>query len=89
MVLDISKSGFRVISGLDLARGAAIQVTLNSVAIFGVVCHSRKTSGDSFLAGVRIKNVVPAFEEQPLEAVSAAMPPPQASSYPRPRLPLR
>jgi hypothetical protein len=49
-------------SGLDLKPGAEIGMTLNSVAIFGAVRHSKKIGPDSFTAGVRITKVLPATD---------------------------
>lgn len=55
-LVDISRTGCRVVSVLDLAVGAEVLFTLNSVAIAGRVRHC-KPAADSFAAGVEITSV--------------------------------
>ena len=57
-VIDISRSGYRVFSGVELAIGAEVLITLNSVAIVGRVRHCERAAPDSFTAGVEITNVL-------------------------------
>jgi PilZ domain-containing protein len=59
-VIDVSESGFRLTSGLNLTPGSRILTTLNSVAIFGVVRNCQRSGDNLFLAGVQITDVVPA-----------------------------
>lgn len=55
-LVDISRTGCRVVSALDLEVGAEVLFTLNSVAIAGRVRHCQP-SADSFAAGVEITSV--------------------------------
>jgi len=64
-MVDVSKSGYRVLLGLPLAHGTEILTTLHSVAIVGVVRHCEEAGNDAFTAGVEITKVV-------AEAASAA-----------------
>lgn len=57
-VVDISPSGYRILSGTELAIGAEVLITLNSVAIVGLVRHCEPTESDSFTAGVEITKVI-------------------------------
>ena len=57
-VVDISRSGYRVLSGLNLEIGTEVLITLNAVAIFGTVRHCESAEFDSFTSGVQITNVV-------------------------------
>jgi hypothetical protein len=57
-VVDISSSGYRVLSGTELAIGAEVLITLNSVAIVGRVRHCEPAEPDAFTAGVEITKVV-------------------------------
>ncbi len=65
-IIDISKAGYRVLSGMALAPGTEILTTLHSVAIFGVVRHCDEAAGDdAFTAGVEITRIVAMCEEWP------------------------
>ena len=68
-VVDISRSGYRVLSGLNLGAGTEVLITLHSVAIFGTVRHSEPAEDGVFTIGVEITNVV--SEPQPLVLVRA------------------
>ena len=57
-VIDISPSGYRVLSAVELAIGAVVRITLNSVAIVGRVRHCEPAKPDSFTAGVEITEVL-------------------------------
>jgi len=57
-MVDVSKSGYRVLLGQPLVPGTEILTTLHSVAIVGVVRHCEPTSNDAFTAGVEISQVV-------------------------------
>jgi hypothetical protein len=59
-MVDVSKSGYRVLVGLPLAPGTEVLTTLHSVAIIGVVRHCEESSNDAFTAGVEITQVVAA-----------------------------
>jgi hypothetical protein len=63
-VVDISRSGYRILSGVNLEVGTQVIITLNSVAIFGAVRHCEPYDADSFTAGVHISRVAPE-EAQP------------------------
>ena len=69
-LIDISRSGYRVLSGLDLREGTQVVITINSVAILGVVRHCEREGEDSFTAGVQISNVLPE-EDHPYSMQSA------------------
>jgi hypothetical protein len=56
-LVDISRSGYRILSGLDLKLGTQVLITINSVAVFGSVRHCQREGEDSFTAGVQITNV--------------------------------
>jgi hypothetical protein len=62
-LIDVSSSGFRLVSGLSLNVGTEVLVTLGSVAIFGTVCHCTAHPGESFTTGVRIDRIEPTAEE--------------------------
>lgn len=68
-VVDISRSGYRILSGLNLGAGTEVLITLHSVAIFGTVRHSEPAEDGVFTIGVEITNVV--SEPQPLVFVRA------------------
>jgi hypothetical protein len=57
-MVDVSKSGYRVLSGIPLEPGTEIVTTLHSVAIIGVVRHCEPTVNNAFTAGVEITQVV-------------------------------
>jgi c-di-GMP-binding flagellar brake protein YcgR len=69
-IVDISKSGYRVLFGTPLAPGTEILTTLHSVAIFGVVRHCQKAGDDTFTAGVEITRVVGESEALPPRTAS-------------------
>jgi hypothetical protein len=69
-VLDISRSGYRVLSGLALSEGTEVLTTLNSVAIFGIVRHCELAGEDSYTTGVQITKVVPVSEAQVAQAIA-------------------
>lgn len=62
-LLDISRSGFRIVSGIYLRPGAEVLTTFHSVAIFGLVRHCEKVGDDCFMAGVEITKVASALDE--------------------------
>jgi hypothetical protein len=68
MVVDISCSGYRVLSAMALAVGAEVVITLNSVAIIGRVRHCSPTGVDSFAAGVEITEVAGGVAERSTSA---------------------
>ena len=73
-IVDISRSGYRVLSGIPLAPGTEILTTLHSVAIFGIVRHCEEAS-DGFTTGVEIRRVVAAAEASPdLPACASSSP---------------
>lgn len=56
-MLDISRSGLRVVLAAPVWKGADVEVILPKQAIiFGRVCHCRQ-SGEKFYAGIRIQDV--------------------------------
>ena len=57
-VIDISPSGYRILSTIELAIGAEVLITLNSVAIVGRVRHCQPEELNSFTAGVEITQVI-------------------------------
>lgn len=63
-VLDISKTGYRVLLGLKFAEGTEVLTTLNSVAIFGIVRHCELATNDCYTMGVQITKVISAAESQ-------------------------
>ncbi len=71
-VVDISRSGYRLLSGVQLEVGTEVIVTLHSVIIFGSIRHCERHDEDSFTAGVQISKVT-SEEDQPsdLAAVEA------------------
>jgi hypothetical protein len=56
-VIDISPSGYRLLSAAELPAGKAVLITLNSVAIVGRVCHCEPAENGAFTAGVEITEV--------------------------------
>src|SRR5579863_3777290 len=56
MLVDISRTGCRIVSALELAVGAEVLFTLNSVAVAGRVRYC-ESAADSFAAGVEITNI--------------------------------
>lgn len=63
-VVDISRSGYRVLSGVQLEVGTEVVITLHSVIIFGSIRHCERHDEDSFTAGVQISKVT-SEEDQP------------------------
>jgi hypothetical protein len=59
-MVDVSKSGYRVLLGVALVPGTEVLTTLHSVAIVGVVRHCEQAGDDGFTAGVEITKVVAA-----------------------------
>ena len=62
-VVDISRSGYRVLSAAVLAVGTEVLITLNSVAIVGRVRHCTQV-GDSFAAGIEITEIAGGVAER-------------------------
>ena len=56
-VVDISRSGYRILSGANLPVGTEVIITLNPVVIFGCVRHCEPYDGDTFTAGIQISKV--------------------------------
>lgn len=56
-MVDVSKSGYRVLLGLPLDPGTTVLTTLHSVALVGVVRHCEAAENDAFTAGVEITQV--------------------------------
>lgn len=56
-VIDISRSGYRVLSTRELVAGVHVLITLHSVAITGHVRHCEPVDQDSFTAGIEITQV--------------------------------
>ncbi len=56
-IIDISKSGYRVLLGAQLRVGTQVSITLHSVAIVGSVRHCERAKPDSFTVGVQITGV--------------------------------
>lgn len=56
-VVDISRSGYRVLSTIPLKVGMEVLITLNSIAIVGRVRHCSAAAEDFFAAGVEITSV--------------------------------
>lgn len=63
-VVDISRSGYRLLSSVELEVGTEVIITLHSVIIFGLVRHCEHQDADSFTAGVQISKVT-SEEDQP------------------------
>jgi len=63
-VIDISPSGYRILSATKLDIGAEVLITLNSVAIVGRVRHCEPADLHSFTAGVEITKVVDGIPEE-------------------------
>lgn len=63
-VVDISSSGYRVLSAAVLTVGSEVLITLNSVAIVGRVRHCTPVGADSFAAGVEITEVAGGVAER-------------------------
>lgn len=63
-VIDISPSGYRVLTGIGLAVGTEVLITLNSVAIVGSVRHCKSAGHGSFAAGVEITEVAGGVAER-------------------------
>jgi len=61
-IVDVSKSGYRVLFGSALAPGTKVLTILHSVAIFGVVRHCEEAPPDAFTIGMEITKVVAASE---------------------------
>jgi hypothetical protein len=56
-VVDISQSGYRILSAMELTVDTEILITLNSVAIVGRVRHCEPSGPDTFAAGIEITGV--------------------------------
>jgi len=67
-VVDISRSGYRVLSAVELVVGAEVLITLNSVAIVGRVRHCKPMKAASFAAGVEITEVAGGVAERSTSA---------------------
>jgi len=63
-LLDVSRSGFRIVVGLELVRETAVMITLNAIAIFGHVQYCRPSSDECFVVGVRILEIRPAVDQE-------------------------
>lgn len=63
-IVDISRSGYRVLSAVSLAVGSEVLVTLNSVAIIGRVRHCKPSGLHSFIGGVEITAVTGGVAER-------------------------
>ena len=68
-VVDISRSGYRILSGLNLEVGTEVLITLNSVAIFGTLRHCESADMDAFTSGVQITRVVPEVQPAIVDSV--------------------
>jgi hypothetical protein len=71
-LVDISRSGYRVLSGFNLKVGTEVLITINSVAVFGSVRHCEREGEDSFTAGVQI-TTVSSEEDHPYSVDSAVI----------------
>ena len=67
-IMDISRSGYRVVSGTKLAVGTEVLTTLHAVAIIGRVRHCEPFQSDSFTIGVEITRVVGAIASRAIAA---------------------
>ena len=56
-VVDISRSGYRVLAAKRLMIGTEVLITLNSVAITGCVRHCEAGPENCFSAGIEITHV--------------------------------
>jgi hypothetical protein len=56
-VVDISRSGYRMLSSLDLTVGKEVLITLNSIAIIGRVRYCNPMDSDLWSTGVEITAV--------------------------------
>jgi c-di-GMP-binding flagellar brake protein YcgR len=69
-VVDISQSGYRLLTGVNLKIGTEVLITLNSVVIFGTVRHCEPHDADSFTAGVQISQVTSEEDQLSCEPVA-------------------
>ncbi len=63
-IIDISKTGYRVLLGAELSVGTEVSITLHSVAIVGSVRHCERTKQDAFTAGVQITQITGGVAER-------------------------